>query len=76
MNRFAQLTGRQYQLFQYEGDPNAQRVIVLMGSVAEAVHETVDGLNRKGSRVGVVKVRRYRPFSAAHLLQSLPTTLE
>lgn len=76
MNRFAQLTGRQYQLFQYEGDPNAQRVIVLMGSVAEAVHETVDGLNRKGSRVGVVKVRRYRPFSAAHLLQSLPTTTQ
>ncbi len=74
MDRFAQLTGRQYQLFQYEGAADAERVIILMGSGAEAVHETVEFLTAAGDKVGVLKVRLYRPFSAAALLDALPCT--
>jgi len=74
MNRFAKLTGRQYHLFDYEGSPNAQRVIILMGSGAEAVAETVEYLNRHDENVGVLKVRLYRPFDAQSLLAALPVT--
>ncbi|PLW67384.1 pyruvate:ferredoxin (flavodoxin) oxidoreductase [Pseudohalioglobus lutimaris] len=74
MDRFAELTGRQYRLFQYEGAEDAERVIILMGSGAEAVHETVDCLVEKGEKLGVLKVRLYRPFDAAALLQALPAT--
>src|SRR6266511_9292 len=62
MDRFARLTGRQYRLFEYHGAPDAERVIVLMGSGAEAAHETVDYLAARGEKVGVLKVRLYRPF--------------
>ena len=69
MDKFAGLTGRQYQLFEYVGAPDAERVVVLMGSGAEAVEETVEHLNAHGEKVGVVKVRLYRPFAAERAAQ-------
>jgi pyruvate-ferredoxin/flavodoxin oxidoreductase len=75
MDQFAALTGRQYQLFQYEGAADAERVIIIMGSGAEAVHETVDYLNAQGQKVGVLKVRLYRPFDPNAMLQALPATI-
>ena len=63
MRAFAELTGRRYGLFEYVGDPDAERVIVIMGSGAETVHETVDYLTARGEKVGVLKVRLYRPFA-------------
>jgi len=72
MARFAELTGRRYRLFDYFGHPEAERVIVLMGSGAECAHETVEHLLKQGERVGVLKVRLFRPFSVAHLLEVLP----
>ncbi len=72
MDRFAELTGRHYHLFDYIGAPDAKRVIVLMGSGAEAVEETVDYLTRQGESVGAIKVRLYRPFSATALIEVLP----
>jgi pyruvate-ferredoxin/flavodoxin oxidoreductase len=74
MAKFEQRTGRAYRLFDYIGDPEAERVIVIMGSGAEAVHELVDHLNAEGEKVGVVKVRLYRPFSVRHLMEALPAT--
>jgi pyruvate-ferredoxin/flavodoxin oxidoreductase len=74
MNKFARLTGRQYRLFEYHGAADAERVIVLMGSGAEAAHETVDYLNAQGERVGVLKVRLFRPFDAARFVAALPAT--
>jgi pyruvate-ferredoxin/flavodoxin oxidoreductase len=74
MDRFAQLTGRQYRLFEYVGAPDAERVIIIMGSGAEAVEETLDYINRQGESVGMLKVRLYRPFSAEYLLNALPAS--
>ncbi len=62
MDAFAARTGRQYHLFDYVGHPEAERVVVLMGSGAEAAHETVEHLMASGERVGIVKVRLYRPL--------------
>jgi pyruvate-ferredoxin/flavodoxin oxidoreductase len=76
MDEFAQLTGRQYRLFDYYGDPAAERVIVLMGSGCEAVEETVDYLNHRGEKVGVVKVRLYRPFDTQRFIAALPNTVK
>jgi pyruvate-ferredoxin/flavodoxin oxidoreductase len=76
MDEFAQLTGRQYRLFDYYGDPAAQRVVVLMGSGCEAVEETVDYLNSLGEKVGVVKVRLYRPFDTHRFIAALPNTVK
>jgi pyruvate-ferredoxin/flavodoxin oxidoreductase len=76
MDRLARLTGRPYRLFDYVGAPDARRVIVLMGSGAETAQETVEHLNARGERLGVLKVRLYRPFSAEHLLAALPPTVE
>ena len=75
MNQFAALTGRQYKLFEYVGDPTAEHVIVIMGSGADTAHETVDHLRATGARVGVLKVRLYRPFSAFDFLAALPPTV-
>jgi len=75
MDRFATLVGRRYQLFEYYGAPAAERVLVLMGSGAEAAQETVAYLLERGERVGVIKVRLFRPFSCAHLLSALPETV-
>lgn len=74
MDRFAAQTGRQYRLFEYHGAPDAERVIILMGSGAETVHETVDHLNGQGEKTGVLRVRLYRPLSAEHLLAALPAS--
>ena len=76
MDQFAGLTGRQYKLFDYFGAPDAERVIVLMGSGAEMAEECVEHLMGQGEKVGVVKVRLYRPFSAAHLVAALPKTVK
>jgi len=67
MDKFAGIVGRQYHLFDYVGAPDAERIIILMGSGAEAVDETVQYLVNKEEKVGVVKVRLYRPFSIEHL---------
>jgi pyruvate-ferredoxin/flavodoxin oxidoreductase len=72
MATFAALTGRCYGLFEYAGHPEAERVIVIMGSGAETVHETVEHLASRGQKVGVLKVRLYRPFSQAAFLAALP----
>jgi pyruvate-ferredoxin/flavodoxin oxidoreductase len=74
MDQFAQLTGRHYRLFEYYGATDAERVIVLMGSGCEAVQETVDFLNKRGEKVGLVKVRLYRPFDTKCFLETLPVT--
>ncbi|MHB1085095.1 MAG: pyruvate:ferredoxin (flavodoxin) oxidoreductase [Thiobacillus sp.] len=72
MDHFGELTGRHYHLYDYVGALDAERVIVLMGSGAETVHETVDHLQAQGEKVGVLKVRLYRPFAADALLAALP----
>jgi len=76
MDRFAQVVGRSYHLFDYFGAPDAERVIVMMGSGAEAAHETVNYLNGHGEKVGLLKVRLYRPFSVQHFLAALPATVK
>ena len=72
MNAINKLTGRNYGLFNYHGAPDAERVIIAMGSACEAIEETVDYLNAKGEKVGLVTVHLYRPFSAMHFLRVLP----
>ena len=74
MDKFAKIVGRQYRLFDYVGAPDAERVIVLMGSGVETAHETVEYLVNKGEKVGVLKVRLYRPFSIEHFVDALPKT--
>jgi len=69
------LTGRPYAPFVYYGDKNADRVIIAMGSVTDTIAEVVDDLNKKGEKVGLVKVHLYRPFSAKHLLEVLPKSV-
>ncbi len=76
MERFKEITGREYHLFQYEGDPQAESIIILMGSGCETVQETVEYLNRKGEKTGLIKVRLYRPFSMKHLWKSIPETVK
>jgi pyruvate-ferredoxin/flavodoxin oxidoreductase len=76
MDRFAKLTERSYHLFDYVGHPEATRVVVLMGSGAETVHETVENLAAKGEKVGVLKVRLFRPFDVPAFLAALPKTVQ
>ena len=76
MKRFADLTGRSYQLFDYLGSELAERVIVIMGSGAEAATETMTYLNQQGEAVGLLKVRLYRPFDAQSLLAALPSSCQ
>jgi pyruvate-ferredoxin/flavodoxin oxidoreductase len=76
MSEFAELTGRTYRPFDYFGDPQAERVVVLMGSGSETVRETVDYLLNRDEKVGVVVVRLYRPFSSQHFLAALPSTVK
>jgi pyruvate-ferredoxin/flavodoxin oxidoreductase len=75
MDRFAEVTGRRYGLFDYVGAPDAERVVVLMGSGCGAAEEAVEALNARGDRVGLVKVRLYRPFSAGDLAAAIPETV-
>ncbi len=74
MDLFAPLTGRKYRLFDYVGHPQADRVIVIMGSGGETAEETANWLNARGERVGVLKVRLFRPFSVEHFISALPAT--
>jgi pyruvate-ferredoxin/flavodoxin oxidoreductase len=76
MEAFAERTGRSYRPFDYEGSEDAEEVIVIMGSGAEAVAETVEWLNRNGRKTGVVKVRLYRPFSVEHFAAALPKSVK
>jgi pyruvate-ferredoxin/flavodoxin oxidoreductase len=76
MDKFGELTGRKYSLFDYVGTPDAERVIIMMGSGAETAGETALYLNGHGQKVGVVKVRLYRPFSIEALLEALPSTVK
>ena len=76
MDKFAKVVGRQYKIYQYVGSPNAERVIVMMGSGAEAAEETVDYLNAHGDNVGLLKVRLYRPFSVDQFVAALPPTVK
>jgi len=74
MKKVSELTGRKYNLFDYVGAPNADRVIISMGSSCETIEEVVDYLNGRGESVGLVKVRLFRPFSAKHLLSAIPAS--
>ncbi len=76
MKKFADAVGRQYQLFDYAGAPDAERVIVMMGSGCETAEETVDALTATGEKIGLLKVRLYRPFSVDHFIASLPATVK
>src|SRR6266496_2241431 len=76
MDGFAALIGRRYHLFDYAGAMDAERVIVMMGSGCETAEETVRALGERGEKVGLVKVRLFRPFSAKHLLAALPPTVK
>jgi pyruvate-ferredoxin/flavodoxin oxidoreductase len=76
MDQFSKLVGRQYHLFDYFGAPDAERVIVIMGSGAETAQETAKYLCEKGEKVGVVTVRLYRPFSVNHFVKTLPSTVK
>jgi pyruvate-ferredoxin/flavodoxin oxidoreductase len=76
MDRFAELTGRRYHLFDYAGDPEAERVVVLMGSGVGTVQETVEALRDSGEKVGVLEVRLFRPFSAQSFVDALPPTVK
>ena len=76
MNKFAKIAGRQYKLFDYVGAPDAEKIIIMMGSGADTAHETVDYLNSKGEKVGLIKVRLYRPFSTKHFMAVLPKTVK
>src|SRR5262245_15645615 len=75
LRRFAARTGRRYRLFDYHGAPDADRILVLMGSGAGAAEEAVDALLARGEKVGLVKVRLYRPFSIRHFLAAIPETV-
>ncbi|MDD4051747.1 MAG: pyruvate:ferredoxin (flavodoxin) oxidoreductase, partial [candidate division Zixibacteria bacterium] len=76
MDKFAKLDGRQYHLFDYYGAPDAERIVVIMGSGGETVQEIVDYLMAKGEKVGVLKVRLYRPFSVDAFVKALPRTVK
>src|ERR1041384_4113108 len=76
MERFAALTGRRYKLFEFVGDPDTERVLVMMGSGCETAEETVASLSTRGEKVGLLKVRLYRPFSVAHFINALPATIK
>ncbi|NUM63137.1 MAG: pyruvate:ferredoxin (flavodoxin) oxidoreductase, partial [Ignavibacteriaceae bacterium] len=76
MDKFAKLVGRQYHLFDYVGAKDVEKVIVMMGSGSDAAEETVNYLNQKGEKVGLIKVRLYRPFSIDHFINSLPQSVK
>jgi len=74
MRKVGELTGRKYKLFDYAGDPDAERIIISMGSSCETIEEVVNYMTDKGESVGLVKVRLYRPFSTEHLFAAIPAT--
>ena len=76
MDKYAKLTGRQYNLFDYYGAPDAEKVVIIMGSGADTVEETIDHLNKKGEKLGMVKVRLFRPFDMKLLVKALPASVK
>ncbi|MFG6392173.1 MAG: pyruvate:ferredoxin (flavodoxin) oxidoreductase, partial [Candidatus Amulumruptor sp.] len=76
MNKVSEITGRKYGLFNYYGAPDADRVIIAMGSVTEAAQEAIDHMMKQGEKVGLVSVHLYRPFSVKHLLAAVPETVK
>ena len=76
MAEISKITGREYHLFNYYGDPEAERIIIAMGSVTQAAQEAIDHLRAKGEKVGMVAVHLYRPFSVKHLLAAVPKTVK
>jgi len=76
MDKFAKVVGRQYKLFDYAGSPDAERIIIIMGSGGETVHETVNYLTKRGEKVGLIKVRLFRPFDVSGLMNVLPPTVK
>ncbi len=76
MNKFKEVVGREYKLFEYVGAPDAERVIIIMGSATETVHEAVDYLVARGEKVGVLKVKLFRPFSIKHFIQVIPKSVK
>ncbi len=76
MKQLEKVVGRSYKLFDYVGAPDAEKVIILMGSACDTVHETVEYLAGKGEKVGMIKVRLYRPFSTEHFAKALPNTVK
>jgi pyruvate-ferredoxin/flavodoxin oxidoreductase len=76
MRQIAELTGRPYNLFDYVGDPSAENVVVAMGSACDVIEETINHLNAKGEKAGLLKVRLYRPWSSEHFLAALPKSVK
>ncbi|MDD4780901.1 MAG: pyruvate:ferredoxin (flavodoxin) oxidoreductase [Tissierellia bacterium] len=76
MNKLGEKTGRKYKLFEYYGDENAEHIIIAMGSVTDTIIETIDYLNSKREKIGLVKVHLYRPFSEKYLLEAIPTSVK
>ncbi len=76
MDKFAKIVGRQYHLFDYVGAPDAERVVVLMGSGADVAREAIEYMAAQGEKVGAVIVRLYRPFSVKDFVQALPATVK
>ena len=76
MDKFAKIVGRQYNLFEYVGAPDAESVIIMMGSGADAAQETVEHVNARGGKTGLLKVRLYRPFSIEHFIAALPASVK
>jgi pyruvate-ferredoxin/flavodoxin oxidoreductase len=76
MDKFAKTVGRQYKLFDYFGHPEPDRIVIMMGSASETMHETIDYLNENGEKVGMIKVRLYRPFSVEALAEAIPASVK
>ncbi|HNC09955.1 MAG TPA: pyruvate:ferredoxin (flavodoxin) oxidoreductase, partial [Anaerolineales bacterium] len=76
MDKFAKITGRHYNLFDYSGHPEAERVVIVMGSGGEVVDETIAYLSKLGEKVGCLRVRLYRPFSMEHFIKALPVSVK
>jgi len=76
MDSLGEMTGRRYKLFDYYGAPDAEYVVIAMGSVSDTIYETVDHLNAKGEKVGALRVRLYRPFSEKHFLSAIPKSVK
>ncbi|KJR40526.1 Pyruvate ferredoxin/flavodoxin oxidoreductase:Pyruvate flavodoxin/ferredoxin oxidoreductase, partial [Candidatus Magnetoovum chiemensis] len=76
MDKFAKLTGRQYKLYDYYGAADAERVIIIMGSAGDVVESTLNYLNAKGAKLGLLQVRLYRPFDTEDFIKALPSTVK
>ena len=74
MKQVGELTGRHYKLFDYVGAPDAEKVIVAIGSSCDTIEETVNHLNKNGEKLGLIKVRLYRPFSLEHFISAIPAS--